>query len=159
MGLEIVSLILPCVKNLSASESHQLRHYQGIAGVTCWWQDQNPPHIVPEEFSLKVNLAALTMSVLAVPPSHSRVGDMQLSFWLKQQQSMLPAVLLPLSMTGAPLGLGPETLTKTDHSGCFLTLQQGCLLLVPESCYHSNIAMLAQTQIDSILIALISSLR
>lgn len=75
MGLEIVSLIPPCIKNLSASESHQLRHHQGVAGVVCWWQDQNPPHIAPGEFSLKVNLAALTMPVSVVPLTQSGRRD------------------------------------------------------------------------------------
>lgn len=54
---------------------------------------------------------------------------------------------------------GSETLAKTDHSSCFLTFQQreGCLPLDPEICHHSSTTILVQTQIDSVLIALISS--
>lgn len=52
-------------------------------------------------------------------------------------------------------------LARTDHSSRFLTFQQGegCLPLDPEICHHSSTAILVQTQIDSVLIALIGSLR
>lgn len=159
MGLEIVSLILPCVKKLvcfrippaQAPPRHCWCHVL-VAGPEP--TSHCSRRVLPEgEFGC-INHVCFGSASL------TQLGGRYAIILLVETTAVnAPCSTLAFSMTGALLGLGPETLTKTDHSGCFLTLQQGCLLLVPESCYHSNIAMLAQTQIDSILIALISSLR
>lgn len=96
---------------------------------------------------------------------------------MKQQQSTLPVHSNSSSWRGSSTitqgaiklqeiwgeqsRYGSETLAKTDQSSHFLTFQhgEGCLPLDPEVCHHSSPAVLVQTLIDSLLTALIVSLR
>ena len=153
-----------------------------------WWQDQNAPFIPPVQFSSEATLAALKAPLLVAsilrPLSHifqtiSSSGryiiihfsettavntacphQFRLSAW-QQCRYMGRHKASVRDIWWERSRYGSETLAKTDHSSHFLTFQQGegCLPLDPEICHRSSTAILVQTQIDSVLIALIGSLR